>query len=115
MAFGWRQEPTKFVQFCACRKPTRVIWRIVPVSPRIPRQCTLGVRGWRQAPPGALAAGAQGSGSATYAWIYKPEVQYRKRVMKDLAARIASLHDPMRQRVQDGRGGCARSSMQMLS
>src|SRR6476469_4396173 len=27
-ASGWRQEPTKFVQFCACRKATNVIWRM---------------------------------------------------------------------------------------
>src|SRR5262245_44900637 len=26
---GWRQEPGRFVQFCACRKATKVIWRIV--------------------------------------------------------------------------------------
>ena len=25
---GWRHELAKLVQFCACRKPTRIIWRI---------------------------------------------------------------------------------------
>ena len=25
---GWRQELAWFVQFCACRKATKIIWRI---------------------------------------------------------------------------------------
>jgi hypothetical protein len=25
---GWRHELARLVQFCACRKPTKIIWRI---------------------------------------------------------------------------------------